>query len=153
MDVLSLPMRMRSSIDLPDSHLLVKGLPPSIDEQSLYDIFSKFGEIQSCRLVPTSSSTNQAVVNLSSSLQAQDAVTALNGAPTDRGVLEVVASSAGASKSSEPLALAYHTYIVSSCRENQIWKSPISVFASSETSLYYSHFLAYPTRHGTPERI
>ena len=98
MDVLSFPNTMRPSFDGSDSHLLVKGLPPSIDENTLHEIFSKFGEIQSCKLVPTSSPTNHAVVNLSSPLQAKDAITALHGAPTDRGVLEVVAGSAGASK-------------------------------------------------------
>lgn len=102
MDVLSFPNSVRQSFDGSDSHLLVKGLPPRIDECSLYEIFSKFGEIQSCRLVPTSSPTNQAVVNLSSPLQAKEAISALHGAPTDRGVLEVVAGSAGASKLPDP---------------------------------------------------
>ena len=46
--------------------------------------------------MPTSSPTNQAIVNLSSPLQAKDAITALHGAPTDRGVLEVVSGSASA---------------------------------------------------------
>lgn len=101
MDVLSFPSRMRHSFDGSDSHLLVKGLPPSINEQSLYEIFSKFGDIQSCRLVPTSSPTNQAIVNLSSPHQAKDAITALHGAPTDRGVLEVVSGSASAGKLSD----------------------------------------------------
>lgn len=98
MDVLTFPSRMRHSFDGSDSHLVVKGLPPSINEQSLFEIFSKFGEIQSCRLVPTSSPTNQAIVNLSSPLQAKEAITALHGAPTDRGVLEVVSGSASAGK-------------------------------------------------------
>lgn len=95
MDVLSFSPGVRPSIDGSDSHLYVKGLPSRIDEASLCEIFSKFGEIQSCRLVPTSSPTNQAVVNLSTPSQAKDAVSALHGAPTDRGVLEVVAGPAG----------------------------------------------------------
>lgn len=106
MDILSFPNSLRQSLDGSDSHLYVKGLPPRIDESSLYEIFSKFGEIQSCRLVPTSSPTNQAVVNLSSPIQAKEAMTALNGAPTDRGVLEVTAGSAGASKLPDPSNIA-----------------------------------------------
>lgn len=86
------------------ANIFVKGLPSGVNEQALVDIFSKFGDIQSCRLAPTTraESTKVGFVNLSSAAQARDAVHALHGAPTDQGVLEVIAG-AGAQAASMPL--------------------------------------------------
>lgn len=76
-----------------NTHLAVRGLPPNIDEQSLCEIFSKFGEVQSCSILPCHqhSDTNEALVVFFSALHAQEAALALNGAPTSRGILEISA--------------------------------------------------------------
>jgi RNA recognition motif-containing protein len=110
MDGYSFPNRVRrSSLELanPNHQLFVTGLPSSIDEQNLIDIFSKFGEIQSCKILAPARQntlTNDATVTLSSHTQAQNAIDALNGAPTSQGILEVIARPTAASEpSSQPL--------------------------------------------------
>ena len=76
-----------------NTHLAVRGLPPNIDEQGLCEVFSKFGEVQSCSILPCHqhSDTNEALVVFFSALHAQEAALALNGAPTSRGILEISA--------------------------------------------------------------
>lgn len=97
MDILS---NLQNGYDTTCSDLSITGLPSSVDEHTLFEIFSRFGDIQSCRLVPSTrpEATKIGFVNLSSAAQARDAVSALNGVPTDQGVLEVIAGPPAAGK-------------------------------------------------------
>lgn len=93
-----------TGLDASSSNLYVKGLPSSIDEEALVDIFSRFGDIRSCHILPSTrpGATNIGYVHLSSPEQARDAITALNGASTERGVLEVRPSPPAAGRQQTP---------------------------------------------------
>ena len=95
MDGYTFPSRVRrSSLELAQANpqLLIRGLPSTIGEDALLDILSKFGEIQSCKLYQGSEGgTSDAFAQLSSRQQAEAAISALNGAPTSTGILEVIA--------------------------------------------------------------
>jgi len=68
-----------------DSHVLVKNLPATIDEQTLRQIFSKFGDVTGLEILPGAEGTTEAIIRWGVRGQAIEAVKALNGAPTDRG--------------------------------------------------------------------
>ena len=95
MENYTFPSRVRrSSLELAHANpqLLIRGLPSTIGEDALVDILSKFGELQSCKLFQGSEgSTSDAFAQLSSRQQAEAAISALNGAPTSTGILEVIA--------------------------------------------------------------
>ena len=74
------------------SNIYMKGLPDSIDEPTLYEIFSRIGDVHNCGVQQPSShaeATTSAFVNLSTASQAREAVNALNGLQPDRSLLEV----------------------------------------------------------------
>lgn len=96
---------LRNGLDASSSNLYVKGLPSSIDEEALVDIFSRFGDIRSCHILPNTrpGATNIGYVHLGSPEQARDAISALNGASTERGVLEVRPSPPASGRNHRPL--------------------------------------------------
>ena len=84
-------LQAMSAYDMNSSNMYMKCLPDSIDEPTLYEIFSRFGDVHSCGVQPSSQAeaTTSAFVNLSTASQARDAVNALNGLQPDRSLLEV----------------------------------------------------------------
>jgi hypothetical protein len=90
----------RESLVDMDYQMLVKHLPVSIDDQSLRQIFSKFGDVLGMEVLPGAEGTNEAKIKWSGRTQAIEAFKALNGAPTDRGsVLEVTCPGSGVESS------------------------------------------------------
>ncbi|CAN6163610.1 unnamed protein product [Urochloa humidicola] len=68
------------------AHVFVKNLEPSIDSKSLYDIFSSFGTILSCKVAndpSTGQSKGYGFVQYESEESAQDSINRLNGMLAD----------------------------------------------------------------------
>lgn len=103
----------RESLVDMDYQMLVKHLPASIDDQSLRQIFSKFGDVLGMEVLPGAEGTNEAKIKWSGRTQAIEAFKALNGAPTDRGsVLEVTCPGSGVESSTvRPQAPSDNVYV------------------------------------------
>lgn len=62
-------------------NLVVKNLPPSVDEKSLHDTFSQWGNVTSCRVISSpNSSKSYGYVNYDTFSAAERAIAIVNGA-------------------------------------------------------------------------
>lgn len=78
------------------TNLYVTGLPNSMDEKYLYDVFFEYGEVQSVKLkrpnpyaIDTMRATSTAYINFETHHQAKDAMDKLNGKPLVPGIGKV----------------------------------------------------------------
>lgn len=78
------------------TNLYVTGLPNSMDEKYLYDVFFEYGEVQSVKLkrpnpyaIDTMRATSTAYINFETHHQAKDAMDKLNGKPLVPGTGKV----------------------------------------------------------------
>jgi len=95
-----------------DSTLLVSNLPDSIDDGCLREIFTRFGEVLSLEVLPGSTPrTNKAIVGWNGRDSATDAFNNLQGAPTDRGSLEVTRPMSGEFPSGRPQIASDNCYV------------------------------------------